>query len=98
MRLIIIVHNCFEIIFELCRQRIIILQNLTNRLLPKFLQNSNKKLVKRIRKTIEFRKRPFDRVKDGNRNFCQARMKVYYINYICDNILCNNLAIVCWVG
>ena len=43
----------------------------------KSLTNSNKWLVKRLRKANGFGKCNFDRVKDRHWNFCQARIKVY---------------------
>ena len=46
----------FEIIFEFCSQQILILQVHTSRLIPKFSKKSNKSLLFRGRKVVEFTK------------------------------------------
>ena len=54
-----IVQNCFEIIFDFYPPYVAMLLGLTNRLVPKFSKNSNKNLVKINPKVDAFSKMQF---------------------------------------
>jgi len=58
------------------------LQVLRSRLIPKLSKKSNKNLLFELCKVFEFCKMHFWPWKDQNRNFCQARMKVYDLGYL----------------
>ena len=75
------VRNRFETIFEIFKKIKGSFKTVL-KLFLKFSKNSNKNLLLRVCKVFGFKKMHFWPWKKPNRNFCQARMKIYDLGWV----------------